>query len=57
MIKKEKATIPNSSVGADVEQPLCINNTEIIADAEKRRNLNFFEKLPCPEPPGQRNAS
>lgn len=53
MIKKEKATIPNSSVGADVEQSLCINNTEIIADAEKRRNLKIFEKMPCPEPPGQ----
>ena len=53
MIKKEKATIPNSSVGADVEQPLCSNNTEIIAKSEKLCNLKVFEKVQCPEPPGQ----
>ena len=39
MTTKEKATVSNSSVGADVKQPLCKNNKEIIADLPEKGNL------------------
>ena len=43
MTDKKKATVPESSVGADGKQPLCNKHMEIIADSSKQNNLQVAE--------------
>lgn len=43
MTDKKKATVPESSVGADGKQPLCNKHMEIIADSSKQNNLQAAE--------------
>lgn len=38
MIATQKAAVPDSSIGVDVEQPLTNNNNEIITDSKKQIN-------------------
>ncbi len=43
MTDKKKATVPESSVGADGKQSLCNKHMEIIADSSKQNNLQAAE--------------
>ena len=50
MTEKKKSTAPVSSVGADGEQPIMKNHTEIIANETAKNNLQATN---CPEKSGQ----
>ena len=45
MITKEKVTVPNPSVDADGEQPLCKNTIEIITNSKTQNNLQATKKV------------
>ena len=42
---KEKATVPNMSVGADMEQPISKNSNDSISDDSENYNKNILEKM------------
>lgn len=50
----KKAAVPNPSVGADEEQPLCKNINQIIPNAQQQNNLQAAESVEkCPINAGQ----
>ena len=52
----KKATVPDSSIGVDVGQPLTKNTTEIISNSKQQNNVQAtFSKENCPANVGQGN--
>ena len=52
----KKATVPDSSIGIDVGQPLSKNSNEIITNSKQQNNVQAtFSKENCPANVGQGN--
>ena len=48
----KKATVPDSSIGVDAEQPLCNKTNEIITNFTPQNNLQASEKSSTGQFPG-----
>lgn len=48
MRERKKVAVSNSSVGADVKQPLCKTNNQSISDLQAQSNVQATEKEECP---------